>query len=437
MRVSTNAKPEFLKTLRRCANGIVSAILSLSLILSESQPLPFPKWLNAEYLYRINYGPATREDIAILIPIWRSFGPDSMVTILPVDRRVYQKLERTLFPNSRSNVTPRSDDGVSPLLGEGHDSAVSSSFYDLSNLKAGILQSIQGFFRYRFYDREYCSNGLGTTSRAPIAALMFDMIDLVTYLSKITASSDPQPVSWFLEDFLRSHPNLRSLAPTQALEDRWPAVRGFLYDLFAIVSGLHVLDSSRFGLGNGYDRFREDPDWARCTLPGTDLLVGLPPIDPVSVSDGPIEELDAAFICSGPFKIRFTDGLNTHLQLNTVKRELLVYWEDNLSQKLMDFGRKRSGSSAPGKLRQFESGHVLGRLAHSDFGFDWIACYMLAAWFWNWKLFSSCCFSVTKESRSVVSENYSVRTRSINFGHSKMVRKSGHTNMVLRKELLT
>jgi hypothetical protein len=207
--------------------------------------------------------------------------------------------------------------------------------------------------------------------------------------------------------------------------------------LFAIVSGLHVLDSWRFRLGNGDDRVREDPDWARCTLPGPDLLVGLPPIDPASVPDGPIEELDAAFICSGPFKIRFTDWLNSHLQLNTVNRELLVYWEDNLSEELTELGRKRSRSETPGKLQQFESGHVLGRLAHSDLGSDLIACYMPAAWFWNCELSSGCFSSVTRESRSVVSENYSVRTRSINFEHSKVVGKSGHTKDLLRKELLT
>jgi hypothetical protein len=440
MRVSTNAKPELLKTLRMSANGIVGAILSRSLILLESQSRPIPEWVDAEYLYRINYGPATAKDVAILMSshLARHIFAERRSTIL-LDRRVSQKLEKTLYPNSRSNVTPRSDDGVSQLLGKGRDSAVSSSFYDRSNPKAGILLNTRDFFRHWFYDRNYCSKGLGTTSRAPIAAVVFDMIDLVTYLSKITTSSDPQPVSWFLEDFFRSHPNLRSLAPTQALEHRWPAVCGFLYDLFDIVSGLRVLDSyRRFGHINGFDGVPEEPDWARCILPGADLLVGLPPIDPASVSDGPIEELDAAFICSGPFKMRFTSSLGSHLQLNTVERELLVYWEDNLSERLMVSGRKRSGSSTPGKLRQFEeSGHVLVRLAHSDLGSDWIACYTPAAWFWNCKLFSNCCSSVTGESRSVVSENYSVRTRSMNFGHSKIVGKSGNMEQLHRKELLT
>ena len=354
-------------------------MLSLSLILLESQSLPIPKWVDAEYLYRINYGPATAEDVAILtsFDITCHLMFDKMVTIL-LDRRVSQKLQKTLYPNSRSDVTPRSDQ-LSPFPGDGHDNAF-SSFYDRSNPKASILLNTQYFCSYWFYRRNYCSKGLGTTSRPPIAALVFDMIDLVTYLSKITTSSDPQPVSWFLEDFLRSHPNLRSLAPTQALEDRWPDVRGFLYDLFALVSGLRVLDFfSRCDIGNGYDMVREDPDWARCTLPGADLLVGLPPIDPASVSEGPIEELDAAFICSGPFKMRFTDRLDDHLQLNTVKRELLVYWEDNLSEELTDLGRKHSGSETPGKLLQFESAHVLGRLAHWDLGPDWIACYMSIA----------------------------------------------------------
>src|SRR5271170_32962 len=184
MRVSTKSKPEFLKTLRTSANGTVGAILSLSLILLESQSMPIPNWLNAEYLYRINYGPATAEDVAILtssVLILRSFT-DRMVTIL-LDRRVSQKLEKALYPNSRSNITPRSDDGVSPLLRESHDNAVSSSFYNRSNPEAGILLDIEKFFCYWFYERKYCSKGLGTTYRAPIAAVVLDMIDLVTYLS--------------------------------------------------------------------------------------------------------------------------------------------------------------------------------------------------------------------------------------------------------------
>jgi hypothetical protein len=391
--------------------------LSLSLILLESQSVPIPKWVDAEYLYRINYGPATVGDVAILNSNDVSFHLlfDKMVTIL-LDRRVSQKLQKTLYPNSRSDVTPKSDQ-LSPFPGEDRDRALSSSFFDRSNPKTGILRSTQDFIILWFYSRDYGNKGLGT-SRAPIAAVIFDMIDLVTYLSKITTSGDPHPVSWFLEDFLRSHPKLRSLPPTQTLQDRWPAVRGFLYDLFDVVSGLRVLGSSSlFVRTNGLDWVTEDPDWARCTLPGSDLLVGLPPVDPASVSDGPIEELDAAFICSGPFKMRFTSNLRAHLQLNTVKRELFVYWEDNLSEELTHLGRKYSWPSTPGKLQQFESGHVLGRLAHSGLGSDWIACYMPIAWSWNCKLFSSCCSCVTRESRSVVSENYSVRTRSINFGH--------------------
>jgi hypothetical protein len=301
---------------------------------------------------------------------------DSMVPIL-LDRRVSHKLEKTVYPDSRStDVTPKSDHSVSPLPGEDHDSGLSFSFCDRSNPNAGILLETQAFLHYRFYQRHYCSKGLGTTSHAPIAAVAFDMIDLVTYLSKITTSSDQHTVSWFLEDFLHSHPNLRSLTPTQGLEDRWPVVRGFLYDLFLIVAGLK---GCYYSETCGYDTQdlepHEDPDWARFTLPGPDLLVGRPPIDPASVSDGPIEELDAAFICSGPFKMRFTNFLDRHLELNTVKSELLVYWEDTASRYLWALGRVPSRPTTPHwpvdarQLQQYRAGHCLRGFVLSHSGF--------------------------------------------------------------------
>jgi len=294
-----------------------------------------------------------------------------------IDRRVSRKLEKALYPNINWNVTLGSDDGTTLGLREDHNSgaALPSFCYDLSNPRASMLSPVRRFCHDTFYTPYYCSKGLGTTSRAPIAAVVFDMIDLITYLSKIVPSlSAPQPLSLWLEDFLKSHPNLRSLPQTAtamtAVEDRWTAVSGFLYDLFCIVTGLRVGHHWKFGYLCGSDsHVGEVPSWAHYILPGPDFLNGDPPIDGSSVSDGPIEELDAAFICSGPFKIRFTHRLGDHLQLNTVKRELLLYWEDDLSNYLMFFGHKAQHHSKPGLFKRYE-GHVLRRFVHSHSGSD-------------------------------------------------------------------
>jgi hypothetical protein len=53
----------------------------------------------------------------------------------------------------------------------------------------------------------------------------------------------------------------------------------------------------------------------------------LPPLDPSTISPyGSLQDIDAHFILSGPFKINLTNKFGEHFTLNE-KKELLVYWE--------------------------------------------------------------------------------------------------------------
>jgi len=250
-----------------------------------------------------------------------------------------------------------SDHAAAASLENDQRTSIYASGYDKSNCKSFILLAVEDFFRKTCFSYYYHNAALGSGSRASIAAVAFDMIDLITYLAAIDPSGEARSLEWWLQDFVQKNPGLRSLAPAQTPDDIWIYTKGHIYELFCIVAGLRPPLATS---DNPFGQYARTKMW-HYKLPGPEFLVGAPPIDPESVSDGPIEELDAAFICSGPFRIRFTNVLANNLKLNTVRRELLLYWEDNISG-LTDFlGRSSRERTTPGMMDQFRDGHVLGK----------------------------------------------------------------------------
>jgi hypothetical protein len=65
------------------------------------------------------------------------------------------------------------------------------------------------------------------------------------------------------------------------------------------------------------------------TFPGPDLFVTRPSVSSSTIESGPLDDINAAFICSGPFKFKLTKNINEHLHLNA-KREINLYWENPL-----------------------------------------------------------------------------------------------------------
>ena len=271
------------------------------------------------------------------------------ITVL--DHRLAAKLGRALYP---ANPDER---GTSFTADWPLENGIPVSYVDhpIVEVKLYSLISALIFLTGPLFREYYSSATLGRTSRPPFGAVVLDLIDLAIYLARIDPSTAPKPVSEWLHDFLRFHPNLRSLDSTQPLDDQW-VVRGYLSDLFRIIAG-----GRASVLGLDWNKSSTSA-WAdNATFPGPSALLGAPPIDASSVPDGPIEELDAAFICSGPFKIRLTSRLENNLQLNTIRRELLVYWEADVTATLYHYVRFRPPFPSIGHLQQFTKGHILAR----------------------------------------------------------------------------
>jgi len=95
--------------------------------------------------------------------------------------------------------------------------------------------------------QSYSPSILGKVAKAPMAAIVLDIIDLVTFLRSISSTTEPKPVAAWLTEFLHSH-RLRSIN-TESLDVNW-AVSGYLADMFTIVTCF----------ANIYN------DWLRCSL---------------------------------------------------------------------------------------------------------------------------------------------------------------------------
>lgn len=251
------------------------------------------------------------------------------------------------------------------------------SGYKTRDSKVYALLAAEKFFREQYFGFSYARKSLGEMDRAPIAAVVFDLVDLIMYMVRISPVSEPQTVEWWLKDFYRLHPNLRALHPNPQSWDereselrdfsRWMSVRPYLHDIVIIATGTYRILPWDFRGNSDSTHFETlyslDVSLWGYRLPGPEVLIGHPPIDPVSVVDGPIEEVDAAFVSSGPFKIRLTKNISDNLQLNVVKRELLVYWEDDfgLFNNTTDLSGIGQESKRPGRLDQYENGHGLGK----------------------------------------------------------------------------
>jgi hypothetical protein len=301
-----------------------------------------PEWLDAGFLYRINYGPAKEEDVDLakktLRPflakkILHPFLAENTLDPLPIDRqritlldrRIAAYLHRSLFAGSTSKQLFSTDWTYAMNADEDNlkNGRLTPFDYPSSNDEINPLLWCEVLTVACVWSRTYASAILGTESRPPMAAVACDIIALVNYLKSITG---PESIFTHLERF-PSFKNLHSVLSAKV--DLKIASRGFFLDLFRIAIARRI---TREGLDKNIHTAR---DISRMVLqerrmyPGVDSLgLGKSRVSRSTLDSlyGALEDMRASYICSGPFKLALTESAMEHLTLSS-DGKIRLFWE--------------------------------------------------------------------------------------------------------------
>jgi hypothetical protein len=357
-------------------------------------------WLDAQYLYRINYGPASRDDVEVAYAALKAVDHDlserGKVTLL--DRRIGREFFKIAFPaelikcsfcvdwtsdNEEAQRRVRASYQRPNRVGVARNKLEFGrrfSPFDFNPFAAEseLLRACEEFCVNCVWDKNYASAVFGDDSRPPMAAVVADMMIMVGFFGRM-ACEKPRLVSECLRDFLSCN-RLYSISGMGIDTDA--ACRGFLWDMLMII----VCRQRSYRELEGWDRnrktalfwqpyaeFHEFRDTFRHAtdhyhFPGGEIL-GLPKLLYPSVKmAGSLETLNAAFIHSGPYQLHLTSQVREHLTLD-VDRRILLYWDDpTLSRRLLRPADARPGKSLlrtkpaiPGDSFSLYTEHALGR----------------------------------------------------------------------------
>lgn len=312
-----------------------------------------PKWLDAELLFRLNYGPMTARELqtlrdaidgkntpsadgplrprklaALSNAIENEKSISTEVTLL--DRPVAALLHKSLY-NRRDYSLGFETDCSPTLVWTATTGGISPFDYDSSSFQTFPMLWSENFVLNYVMDsgRDYSCSVVGKATKPPMAAIVMDMVDLVDFLKTISAR-DPKPLIEWTTEFVRTR-DLRSLVADETVDKDW-AARGFIADLFRIVA---CVDCTAVawppGYGNGYDSRKADKlPWAsQNEIPGAGVMFqGTPPLSKEALEpSNSIEDLKASLIHSGPFKLTKTQHLDEHLTFNDDNEICLYqYW---------------------------------------------------------------------------------------------------------------
>ena len=299
--------------------------------LTEGQNADVPEWLDADFLYRINYGPATLEDVARARKtlIAAKSQPDTRFSITLLDREMARILHSAIFSKSRINLfkTDWTEDDV-----DVRDVLRSSSWtpfdYPICDEMSPLLWC-EEYTVFTLWSRNYSSSILGT-DRPPMAGIARDIITLIEHLSEGQTYLS-EPLLNHLKDF-RSP--LFSIPPPllRSLDIDW-ASRGLFADMFtiAIAHGNSAYGRDDLRVPNSGAVSINRTRLESVKFPGPDALrLGKSPVDRDSGTAkqlwGTLEEMKAYFINSGPYKIQLSTRASDHLTLSN-QGKLRVFWE--------------------------------------------------------------------------------------------------------------
>jgi len=310
--------------------------------------VPIPTWLDADFLYRINYGPGTREDA---VKAWEilyliNHGPepreDAVPALKPVrpsvlrkrdrvrltllDRHVVNKLYRAVFKKGQPPVLYSDwDTTKDPPTAFPNAQSISPFDYVAHTVDTLIYRWCEEFVVQTVWKSDYSSKIFGA-QRPPMAAVAFDLILLVKHLSQLPRYPE-QPLSRCFRTFLRRR-TLHSLSIGPGFDFDW-ACRGYLWDLYNILVHYKLTQ-------NGLDKYGKTPPddeaeyinvtWVeQAKFPGGDTLGIECAVDHEQVKKifGSLADMRASFINSGPFELALTTNLSDHLTMKN--RKILLY----------------------------------------------------------------------------------------------------------------
>jgi len=113
-----------------------------------------PDWLDVDYLYRLNYGPANASDAAIAFKIIDNLGQEKRAEITLLDRVLAHNLHCSFFPNSRTSLISFD---CSP------EGEFVNPYPSLDETSTDTIVWIENFVVRMVWNRNYSSSVLGRT----------------------------------------------------------------------------------------------------------------------------------------------------------------------------------------------------------------------------------------------------------------------------------
>jgi hypothetical protein len=296
---------------------MVSSLLGLAdLLLVQTES---PPWANVNFVFSINFGTADPIEVESFRALKWIYDDPNEFTLRNMLLFIAPSLAETFY---NALFSP------SPLA-------------RLSDKPLGFpieAQPLLWTFRFAtscIYDWDYSSKVLGTKTRPPLAAVIMDMAELAKYLS--SPPTPPEPLSTIFSRFVTER-RLKSVDFDNTLLGNAELKKGcisYVADLFKIISCCNIgfTEKSIWNKLDGWNfrlRAAEDgvPKWAKdITFPGPQYLVfggRRWPLKEPEELDTPLDEMDANFICSGPYKLTFASRVEEHLTFND-KREIRLY----------------------------------------------------------------------------------------------------------------
>jgi hypothetical protein len=349
------------------------------------------KWLDGEFIYRINYGPATAQDVLTAreaLRDHRDLWKRGRLTLL--DRRIAFDLVNALF--SVQGPSFSCDPAGKVEFIEGHHNEgeypgfgrrLSPFEYNPFTAESEPLRAVEDFCITCVWSKGYSSTTLGSSTfdyetRPPMAAVAKDMIAMMNFFLEIsekpeTQSQLPRTFEDWFELFLQG----TKLYSIDSRSDNLPT-EGFLWDLFTVMICLTRNPRERHGWKKQAKELRiSDPHIPVYLLPnpannpakfhqfpgGTALGIERSPV--IRLSDthvsasqesAMLDEFDASYIHSGPYRLELTREVGAHLTLNN-ENKILVYCNPVLSyQKIL-----HARPAVPGEEFSSYKTHKLGR----------------------------------------------------------------------------
>ena len=157
---------------------------------------PIPEWLDPDYLFQLNYGPATRREteaakMAVGGSLYEELPGErlrrSRVTLL--DRRLASRLFTAFFPSASADSILATSPGPEYTL---HDK-LSPFDYDPTDLRMSPLLWTENYIVNYVWSDQYSTKVLGLI-RSPMSVVVEDIISLLEYLRNVE-SGDIQMTS--------------------------------------------------------------------------------------------------------------------------------------------------------------------------------------------------------------------------------------------------